>query len=40
MKNKGYAKFFLGGGGGGANKVHYGECESGVNRRVLFFYPI
>ena len=31
MKNKGYAKF-VGGGGGGANKVHYGRCRSGVIR--------
>ena len=28
MKNKGYAK--LEGGGGKANKVHYGKCGSGV----------
>ena len=30
MKNKDYA-FFLGGGGGGADKVHYdnGRCASG-----------
>ena len=29
MKNKGYAKcFFLGGGGG--NKVYYGRCASAV----------
>ena len=27
MKIKGYAKFA--GGGGGANKVHYGRCTSG-----------
>ena len=26
MKNKGYAIFFLGGGVGGTNKVHYGIC--------------
>ena len=32
MKNKGYAifVFFLGGGGGGAHKVHDGKCGSGV----------
>ena len=29
MKNKGYAKFGVGGGG---NKVHYGGCGSGVWR--------
>ena len=27
MKNKGYANL---GGAGGANKVHYGRCASGV----------
>ena len=30
MKNKGYSKFGVGGGGG--NKVHYGGCGSGVWR--------
>ena len=30
MKNKGYATYFFGGGGEGANKVHYGKCGSGV----------
>ena len=31
MKNKGYAIFvFLGGGSGGAHKVHDGKCGSGV----------
>ena len=32
MKDKGYAKFGVGAGGGGrgANKVHYGKCVSGV----------
>ena len=29
MKNKGYSKFW---GGGGGNKVHYGGCGSGVWR--------
>ena len=30
MKNKGYADFLFGGGGGrGANEMHYGRCTSG-----------
>ena len=33
MKNKGYAKSFFFGGGGGANRVHYGRCASGVDVR-------
>ena len=33
MKNKGYAKLFCGEGGGGANRVHYGRCASGVDVR-------
>ena len=32
MKNKGYAKLFCGG-WGGANRVHYGRCASGVDVR-------
>ena len=32
MKNKGYAKLFCGG-VGGANRVHYGRCASGVDVR-------
>ena len=32
MKNKGYAEIWSGGGGGGANMVHYGKCVSGVLR--------
>ena len=31
MKNKGNTKFV--GGGGGANRVHYGRCASGVQVR-------
>ena len=42
MKNKGYAKFiyflFVGGGGEGANKVHYGRCASGVYLLIELFY--
>ena len=32
MKNTGDAKLFCGG-GGGANRVHYGRCASGVDVR-------
>ena len=46
MKNKGYAKFgVVGRGGGGANKVHYRRCASGILRATLtrastLFYTI
>ena len=33
MKNKGYADL----GGGGANKVHYGRCASGVDVQVAYW---
>ena len=29
IEHNGYAKFFLGGGGGAVNKVHYGLLENG-----------
>ena len=32
MKNKGYADL-----GGGANKVHYGRCASGVDVQVAYW---
>ena len=34
MKNKGYANFGVGVGGGGGNKVHYGKCGSGVLKKI------
>ena len=38
-ENKGYGIFFFfGGGGWGANKVHYGRCASGVQVNK-FSYP-
>ena len=36
IENNAYAKFFFLG-GGGANKVHYGRCASGV---LAIFFPV